>query len=111
MPGNLVVGPLQSQAINGTMTRLRDIMTGTNTLKGAADLAIVHVEDVVTAHEKAMTNDSASGRSCHYYEEVLGGTTTTTTGSGGFVELREVPWPDSLNVVNRPYAGEPVARR
>ena len=55
--------------------------------------------------------DSASGRSCHYYEEVLGGTTTTTTGSGGFVELREVPWPDSLNVVNRPYAGEPVARR
>ena len=62
VPGNLVVGPLQSQAINGTMTRLRDIMTGTNTLKGAADLAIVHVEDVVTAHEKAMTNDSASGR-------------------------------------------------
>ena len=59
---NLVVGPVASQAINGTMTRLRDIMTGTNTLKGAADLAVVHVTDVVATHAKCMADDNASGR-------------------------------------------------
>ena len=37
-------------------------MTGTNTLKGAADLAIVHVADVVEAHAKCMLDDAASGR-------------------------------------------------
>jgi len=62
VPGNLVVGPVASQNINGTMTRLRDIMSGTNTLKGAADLAIVHVQDVVNAHYKCMVDDSANGR-------------------------------------------------
>ena len=62
MPGNLVIGPIESKGINGTMTRLRDIMSGTNTLKGAADLAIVHVADVVAAHAKCMSDDSASGR-------------------------------------------------
>merc|ERR1719433_414537 len=63
VPGNLVVGPIASEAqINGTMTRLRDIMQGTNTLKGAADLGVTHVLDVVAAHEKSMTVDSASGR-------------------------------------------------
>jgi len=62
VPGNLVVGPVESKSINGTMTRIRDIMQGTNSLKGAADLAIVHVQDVVTAHAKAMTTDGASGR-------------------------------------------------
>merc|ERR1712087_228877 len=63
VPGNLVVGPIASEAqINGTMTRLRDIMQGTNTLKGAADLGVTHVFDVVEAHERSMTVDSASGR-------------------------------------------------
>ena len=62
VPGNLCIGPIASKHINGTMTRIRDIVTGQNTLKGAADLAIVHVEDVVEAHTKCMTVDSASGR-------------------------------------------------
>ena len=62
VPGNLCVGPIASEGINGTMTRLRDIAMGTNTLKGAADLAIVHVLDVVAALVKCMTVDSASGR-------------------------------------------------
>ena len=62
VPGNLCIGPIASKHINGTMTRIRDIVTGKNTLKGAADLAIVHVEDVVEAHTKCMTVDSASGR-------------------------------------------------
>ena len=59
---NLVVGPVASQGINGTMTRLRDVVTGTNTLKGAADLAIVHVSDVVATHAKCMVDDAATGR-------------------------------------------------
>ena len=89
------------------MCSLREYLLRIVCLRGAA-LEATAIFDVLTP-----PYDSASGRSCHYYEEVLGGTTTTTTttGSGGFVELREVPWPDSLNVVNRPYAGEPVARR
>jgi len=62
VPGNLCVGPIASEGINGTMTRLKDIVTGTNTLKGAADLAIVHVLDVVAAHVKCMTLESAKGR-------------------------------------------------
>ena len=62
VPGNLCVGPIASPGINGTMQRLKDIVTGTNTLKGAADLAIVHVSDVVAAHDKCMSLDSASGR-------------------------------------------------
>merc|ERR1712157_333457 len=47
VPGNLCIGPIASKAINGTMTRIKDIMSGKNTLRGAADLAIVHVQDVV----------------------------------------------------------------
>jgi nucleoside-diphosphate-sugar epimerase len=62
VPGNLCIGPISSTGINGTMTRIRDIMTGTNTLKGAADLAIVHVQDVVDVHCKCMTEDAATGR-------------------------------------------------
>jgi len=65
VPGNLCVGPLAdatSSHINGTMTRIKDIMSGTNTLKGAADLAIVHVQDVVDAHSRCMLDDAASGR-------------------------------------------------
>jgi len=62
VPGNLCIGPIASKALNGTMTRIKDIMGGKNTLMGAADLAIVHVQDVVEAHEKCMTLDSASGR-------------------------------------------------
>jgi len=62
VPGNLVVGPIASEGINGTMTRLRDIMSGKNTLTGAADLAIVHVEDVVAAHASCMLQDDAAGR-------------------------------------------------
>merc|ERR1719424_959079 len=50
VPGNLCIGPIASANINGTMTRLKDIVSGTNTLKGAADLAIVHVGDVAAAH-------------------------------------------------------------
>ena len=42
------------------------------------------------------------GRSCHYYEAVE--EVEPTTPDGG-VMLREVPWPDSLRVVNRPYTG------
>ena len=49
--------------------------------------------------------DSAAGRACHYYEEVE----VEEQGGGEVVELLEVPWPDSLDVVNRPYAGERVA--
>ena len=44
------------------MTRLKDIVSGTNTLMGAADLAIVHVGDVAAAHAKCMLDDSAHGR-------------------------------------------------
>jgi len=62
VPGNLCIGPISSLKINGTMTRIRDIMTGKNTLMGAADLAIVHVQDVVEVHTKCMTVDAASGR-------------------------------------------------
>ena len=62
VPGNLCVGPVASKGINGTMKRLRDIMAGTNSLKGAADLAIVHVNDVVEAHKRCMLDDAASGR-------------------------------------------------
>lgn len=62
VPGNLCVGPIANGSINGTMTRLRDIMSGTNTLKGAADLGVVHVSDVVSAHYACMTSDEASGR-------------------------------------------------
>ena len=40
------------------------------------------------------------GRSCHYYVE-------EESGRDGAL-LREVPWPDSLKIVNRPYEGEPV---
>ena len=62
VPGNLVVGPIESEGINGTMTRLKDIMSGKNSLMGAADLAVVHVADVVAAHAACMTNDAATGR-------------------------------------------------
>ena len=65
VPGNLCIGPIAAEGcdhINGTMTRLRDIMSGTNSLKGAADLAIVHVQDVVDAHAACMLDASASGR-------------------------------------------------
>lgn len=63
VPGNLVVGPIADEAhLNGTMQRLRDIMQGTNTLKGAADLGVTHVLDVVEAHKRSMVVDSASGR-------------------------------------------------
>jgi dihydroflavonol-4-reductase len=64
VPGNLCIGPIATRenGINGTMTRIRDIMSGKNTLKGAADLAIVHVQDVVDVHCKCMTDDAAKGR-------------------------------------------------
>jgi len=62
VPGNLCVGPIANKEINGTMTRIKDIMAGTNTLKGAADLGVVHVQDVSAAHVACMTNDGASGR-------------------------------------------------
>ena len=64
VPGNLCIGPIATRdnGINGTMTRIRDIMSGKNTLKGAADLAIVHVQDVVDVHCKCMTEDAAKGR-------------------------------------------------
>jgi len=62
VPGNLCIGPISSKKINGTMTRIKDIMSGKNSLKGAADLAIVHVNDVVETHYKCMSVDSASGR-------------------------------------------------
>merc|ERR1719401_1360062 len=62
VPGNLCIGPIASKAINGTMTRIKDIMSGKNTLRGAADLAIVHVQDVVDVHCKCMTENAAKGR-------------------------------------------------
>lgn len=62
VPGNLCIGPVASTHINGTMKRIADIMQGTNTLKGCADLGIVHVQDVVETEVKCMTTDSASGR-------------------------------------------------
>jgi len=62
VPGNLCVGPIANGNINGTMTRLRDIMSGTNTLKGAADLGVVHVSDVVATHYAAMVSNEAAGR-------------------------------------------------
>jgi nucleoside-diphosphate-sugar epimerase len=62
VPGNLCIGPVEADHINGTMTRIRDIMSGTNSLKGAADLAIVHVQDVVETHVRCMADASANGR-------------------------------------------------
>jgi dihydroflavonol-4-reductase len=62
VPGNLCIGPIASTGINGTMTRIKDIMSGKNTLMGAADLAIVHVHDVVEVHFKCMTVEEAKGR-------------------------------------------------
>lgn len=65
LPGNLCIGHIAktiSPEINGTMKRFQDIMQGTNTLKGGADYAICHVSDVVTALQRAMVLDSASGR-------------------------------------------------
>ena len=63
VPGNLCVGPIANGPfLNGTMSRLKDIVTGTNTLKGAADLAVVHVLDVVEAHYRCMVVDAAQGR-------------------------------------------------
>merc|ERR1719230_1015560 len=62
VPGNLCIGPIASKEINGTMRRISDIMAGKNSLMGAADLAIVHVQDVVEAHAKCMEVDTASGR-------------------------------------------------
>merc|ERR1712224_657329 len=62
VPGNLCIGPISSNKINGTMTRIKDIMSGKNTLMGAADLAIVHVQDVVEVHARCMSIDSAKGR-------------------------------------------------
>merc|ERR1712115_172615 len=62
VPGNLCIGPIASTHINGTMKRLADIMQGTNTLKGCADLGIVHVQDVVETEMKCMITESASGR-------------------------------------------------
>jgi hypothetical protein len=44
------------------------------------------------------------GRSCHYYEVDEAGVLES-----GVHKLREVPWPESLRVVNRPYDGAPVA--
>jgi len=62
VPGNLCIGPMLSSHINGTMTRIRDIMQGTNTLTGSADLGVVHASDVAEAHVAAMAKDSANGR-------------------------------------------------
>jgi len=62
VPGNLCIGSIASTHINGTMKRLADIMQGQNTLKGAADLGIVHVQDVVETEMKCMISESASGR-------------------------------------------------
>ena len=42
------------------------------------------------------------GRSCHYYEEA------GPASGDGVVSLREVPWPSSLRVVNRPFGGPAV---
>merc|ERR1719440_2345407 len=53
------------------MTRLRDIMTGTNTLKGAADLAIVHVADVVKARTIETRVESGLGLKLKSYEVAL----------------------------------------
>ena len=41
------------------------------------------------------------GRSCHYYEEA-------EVRDDGSVVLREVPWPDTLDIVNRAFRGPPI---
>merc|ERR1712151_814570 len=56
VPGNLCVGPIANGCINGTMTRLKDIMQGTNTLKGAADLGVVHVRAQPHARPRSRTS-------------------------------------------------------
>lgn len=45
------------------------------------------------------------GRSCHYYEE------EPSEGTAEERLLREVPWPDSLRVVNRQYEGPAIVPR
>ena len=60
VPGNLCVGPIANGSINGTMTRLKDIMQGTNTLKGAADLGVVHVR--AQPHARPRSRSSGGSR-------------------------------------------------
>merc|ERR1711957_1013929 len=95
VPGNLCIGPIASTGINGTMTRIRDIMGGKNTLKGAADLAIVHVQDVVDVHCKCMTEDSATGRYI-----VASDMATGVLGSARKIESRAVT---ELGIEFKPY--------
>ena len=63
-------------------------MSGKNSLKGAADLAIVHVQDVVTAHAKCMTVDSANGR----YIVAPAQNTTFARSSGGKYCEQNTAW-------------------
>jgi nucleoside-diphosphate-sugar epimerase len=61
VPGNLCVGPIANKQINGTMTRLCDIMKGTNTLKGAADLG----EHALSAAPRSVPSLAALTRCPH----------------------------------------------
>lgn len=57
--------------------------------------------------------DDRSGRSCHYYEVEAPGTVLDAQPLDAqpldSVQLREIGWPPSLRVVNRPYRGPQVS--
>ncbi|KOO33837.1 2-aminoethanethiol dioxygenase [Chrysochromulina tobinii] len=52
--------------------------------------------------------DDRSGRSCHYYEVEAPGAVLDAQPLDS-VQLREIGWPPSLRVVNRPYRGPQVS--
>jgi len=61
-PGNLVIGEIKTNHINGTVQHVADICNGKNTLAHHADIAPVNVKDVCAVHVAAMERESASGK-------------------------------------------------
>lgn len=61
-PGNLVIGEILTNHINGTVQHIADICNGKNTLAHHADIAPVNVTDVCAVHVAAMNSKSASGK-------------------------------------------------
>lgn len=61
-PGNLVIGDVRTNHINGTMQHVADICNGKNTLLHHADIAPVNVKDVCSVHVAALESDYATGK-------------------------------------------------
>jgi nucleoside-diphosphate-sugar epimerase len=61
-PGNLVIGDILTNHINGTVQHIADICNGKNTLAHHADIAPVNVKDVCAVHVAAMFQNAASGK-------------------------------------------------